>query len=172
MIDWYYFPNLNLIKGTLQAKIEMPDLQEFTWNIYLIKNGEDNVVFFWLRKVFKSVNFSIVSYKHEMHQVTFAEKPQIKINSSYSVKALKGTVVNRALPSLHGGSLKIAFTIPVKGFNVIILPEYSLESDHSPLDRRNQEFLPQCFLILRFSGSYVLHRSFYILRSSFLHLSY
>ena len=29
-----------------------------------------------------------------------------------SDKAFKGTVVNRALPSLYGGSLKIRFTVP------------------------------------------------------------
>ena len=29
-------------------------------------------------------------------------------------KAFKGTVVNRALPSLHGGSLKITLTVPLK----------------------------------------------------------
>ena len=27
-------------------------------------------------------------------------------------KAFKGTVVNRALPSLHGGSLEITLTVP------------------------------------------------------------
>ena len=52
-------------------------------------------------------------------------KQPVKINSlkkqkhsylihTWSVKAFKGTVVNQALPSLHGGSLEIILTVPVK----------------------------------------------------------
>ena len=54
-------------------------------------------------------------------EVTFPEKPQTKKNSlkkqkhgylfhTWSDKAFKGTVVNRTLPSLHGGSLEITLT--------------------------------------------------------------
>ena len=32
---------------------------------------------------------------------------------TWSDKVFKGTVVNRALPSLHGGSLKIIITVPL-----------------------------------------------------------
>ena len=46
---------------------------------------EDNVVF-PTRKVFISVNFSIVYNKKEMRECTFAEKPQLKINSSKKQK--------------------------------------------------------------------------------------
>ena len=52
--------------------------------------------------------------------VAFAEKPLIKMNRNmnignlihtWSQKDFKGTVVNRALPSLLGGTLKITLTI-------------------------------------------------------------
>ena len=51
--------NLNWL-SSLYEKIEIPDLQRYPWNLDLIKNVEDNVVFL-TRKVFISVNFSIVS---------------------------------------------------------------------------------------------------------------
>ena len=54
----------------------------------------------------------------------FTEKPQMKIKSLNKLKhgyfvhtgsdnALKFTVVTLALPSLHGGSLEIMFTVPL-----------------------------------------------------------
>ena len=52
--------------------------------------------------------------------VSFAEKPLMKMNRNmnignliytWSQKDFKGTVVNRALESLHGGSLNITLTI-------------------------------------------------------------
>ena len=67
--------------------------------------------------MFISVSFSIASLIYEK----YAENPQMKINSlkkqkhSYLIqtgsdKAFKGRVVNRALPSLHGGSVKVTLT--------------------------------------------------------------
>ena len=64
-------------------------------------------------------------------QVTFAEKPQLKKKSlmkqkhgylihTSSFTASKGTVVNRALPSLHGGSLEIALKFPT-GYEILRL---------------------------------------------------
>ena len=59
-----------------------------------------------------------------MWQVTFAEKLQMRINSLkkqkhwYLIhnwsKTFKGTFVNRGFSSLHGGSLKITLTVPLK----------------------------------------------------------
>ena len=51
--------NLNWL-SSLYEKMEIPDLQRYPWNLDLIKNVEDNVIFL-TRKVFISVNFSIVS---------------------------------------------------------------------------------------------------------------
>ena len=58
-------------------------------------------------------------------QVTFAEKPYIKINRfkkqkhwylihTWSDIALKGTIVNQKLSSLHEGSHEITLTVPLK----------------------------------------------------------
>ncbi len=80
----------------------------FPWNLNLIKNVEDAVVFLPL-KVFISKSFSIVSYQQEMHK---AKKLQTKINSfkkqkhrylkhAWSEKGFNETVVNRAMSSLH-----------------------------------------------------------------------
>ena len=79
--------------------------------------------FFWLEKC---------EYLHCFFNVTFAEKPQMKIISlkkqkhwylinTWSEKAFKGTVVNRALPSVDGGSLKITLTVPYKGWPIQFL---------------------------------------------------
>ena len=54
-----------------------------------------------------------------MRKVTYAKKPQLKINSLkkqkhynlYLIKAFKGTVVNRALTSLQGESLEITLKL-------------------------------------------------------------
>ena len=56
-------------------------------------------------------------------QITFAENPQIEINSFKKTKtylinissdtSFKDTVVNRTMPSLHEGSLEIALTVPL-----------------------------------------------------------
>ena len=61
-------------------------------------------------------------------KVTFVEKPQLKATRFqcfkhwYSIhtslnKALTGTVVNRALPSLNGESLEIMLTVPLNPSN-------------------------------------------------------
>ena len=38
--------------------------------------------------------------------------------SNFSDNAFKGTVVSRALPPLHGGSLEITITAPLKVLNI------------------------------------------------------
>ena len=40
---------------------------------------------------------------------------------TWSDKAFKGTVVNRALPSLSGVSLEITLTIPLRKLKIVIL---------------------------------------------------
>ena len=65
---------------------------------------EDIVVFPGLN-VFNSDNFYIISCSRN-EQVTFVAKPQLKIIHTLLLimQRVKGTVVNRALPVLHGGS--------------------------------------------------------------------
>ena len=85
-----------------------------------------------------SDNFSIVSYKVRNAKVTFAEKPQIRINSlkkqehgyqihTWSDKAFKGTVVNRVLPSSIGESLEIMRTVPLTRYKNSQLRQYALK---------------------------------------------
>ena len=58
-------------------------------------------------------------------------KHQCLINTQLD-KAFKGTVVNRALPSLHGGSLEITLTVPLKSrTHSLYLPDEILDA---PLD--------------------------------------
>ena len=52
---------------TLQAKMVMSDLQQYPWNINLVNNVADIVVFL-TRIVFISVIFSIASYEQEMRK--------------------------------------------------------------------------------------------------------
>ena len=83
----------------------MPDLQSYPWNLIMIKNVEAPIIF-PTQKLFYSNNFSIISQK-------YTEKPKMNITNlkkkkrgylilSWSEKAFKGTVVDWALPSLHG----------------------------------------------------------------------
>ena len=61
-----------------------------------------------------SVSLSIGSFEPKNGQVTFAKKPQMKLIHTLSNKAFKGTFVNLALPSLHGGSLETTLTVFLK----------------------------------------------------------
>ena len=88
------------------------------WNLNLIKK-EDIVVFM---SVYVVNNSSLLFKNNGMRKLIYAKKPQMKIYSlkkqnhwylirTWSDKAFKGTVVNRALTSLHGGLLEIMLTI-------------------------------------------------------------
>ena len=84
----------------------------YLWELNLIKNGADSVVFL-TQTLFKFENFSIIFYKKE----TFAQsakkinrlnKQNMDLIQTLSNKAFQGTVVNQALLSLHiEGHLKI-----------------------------------------------------------------
>ena len=50
---------------------------------------------------------------------------------SLSDKAFKATVVNRALPSLHGGLLEITLTVPVEKQIKMALINHGLFCEHS-----------------------------------------
>ena len=87
----------------------MPDSQLYPRNLYLINNGEDIVVFLGF-KVFNSDNsyrFSCTSNT----QVTFVEKPQLKIISFRDIIHNQSPVVNQALPFCMEGHMKLCFQI-------------------------------------------------------------
>ena len=46
-------------------------------------------------------------------------KIAIYLTHNWAERAFKGTVVNRALASLHGGSLEITLTVPFAGLNIL-----------------------------------------------------
>ena len=94
----------------------MSDSQQYPSNLDLIKNVKYTVVLHIFHFFFYARNA----------QVTLAEKPQMKINSlkkqkhrylihTWSDKASKGTVVNLALPFLHGGLSNYAYSPWFKG---------------------------------------------------------
>ena len=63
--------------------MEMPDFQRYPWNLNLITNGEDIVVFL-TRKVFSSDIFymySIISKKNV--KVNFPKKKKLQINQLF-----------------------------------------------------------------------------------------
>ena len=68
--------------------------------------------------MFSSVNFFIVLKNKKCSWVTFAvkQKHAYLVHTGLDI-AFNGTVVNRALSSLHGESLKIALTVPFKSMD-------------------------------------------------------
>jgi len=101
----------------------MLDLQYTLETLIWSKNVEDKVVFFYLKS---AKSFSLL-LKARNAQVTFAEKSQFLkqkhgvLIHSWSDKALKSTLVNRALPSLHGGSLEITLAVPSRQQNFLFV---------------------------------------------------
>ena len=77
---------------------------------YHIKNVEHKS-FFW--KVFISLNFSIVYttlFCRGSANEQFKKTKHVYLMHTWQNKVFKGTELNRTLPSLHGGSLKITLT--------------------------------------------------------------
>ena len=77
----------------------------------------------WMKSVFDSKNFFKFTCSRSV-QVTFVEKPQVKLISSQnhkhwylihtkSDKAFQDNVVNRTMPALNGGSFQILLTVPL-----------------------------------------------------------
>ena len=109
---------------TLHAKMTMPDLQLYPGNFNLIKNMEEIFVFL-TQCLFLWVSLcSIVVLINKECASHFRREPTNEINSlkkqkhwylihTWSEKAVKGTVVNLTLPSLHGGSFEITPTVPL-----------------------------------------------------------
>ena len=79
----------------------MSDLQQYSWNLNLIKTVEDNIVFLLKKKI-------ILKYFLEAR---YAKKPQIKKQSSNSYLSrqsfFKGIVVNRTVESLKKYDLQM-----------------------------------------------------------------
>jgi len=65
--------------------------------------------------VFISVSFLIATYKQKSHfrRETANENKQFNLKHKKYNLIFKGTVVNRALPYLHGGSLEVMLTVPL-----------------------------------------------------------
>ena len=64
-----------------------------------------------------NVKCTKVSLKPANENISLNKQKDGYLIHTWSVKAFKGTVVNQALPSLHGGSLEITLTVPVKNWN-------------------------------------------------------
>ena len=77
----------------------MTDSQPYLWNLYVINNAEDIVVFIDLKEK-KLISFQIIYI-----DIWFILDQD---------KAFKGTVVIRAMPSLHEVSLEITSTVLLK----------------------------------------------------------
>ena len=91
----------------------MSDLQQYRWNLCLIKKVEDTVVFL-TRKVILSVSFFIASYKQKKNK----QKHWYLIHT-LSDKVFNGNVVNRVLSFLHWGLFKITLKVPLRPTKVI-----------------------------------------------------
>ena len=66
-----------------------------------------------------------------MEKNSLKKQKKLYLIHSLSDKAFKGTVVNRALPSLHGGLLEITLTVPVEKQIKMALINHGLFCEHS-----------------------------------------
>ena len=97
---------------TLHAKMVMHNLQHYPWNLNLIKNVENIVVFLTKKCLFLRISpLLLISKKCTSH--LSQREPQMKISrlkkqkhwyliGTWLDRAFKGTNVNRVLPLVHG----------------------------------------------------------------------
>ena len=78
LTGWFFHILKGQFQVTLHALMAMSDLQLYPWNITLINNGE-NIMVFLTEKVFISVSFSIASFSQK--NALSQKKLQKKINS-------------------------------------------------------------------------------------------
>ena len=108
-----------LFQKTFQAKTEMPDLQQYPWNqiwsIGINRRFTEKCLFKWVSPLF----LIITKCESHFHREIANKNNQFKetktlISNLYLIRqSFKGTVVNRASPFLHGGSLEITITVPL-----------------------------------------------------------
>ena len=90
-------------------------------NIYLIKNLENTAGFLTRKYLILIIYFKPEMRKSLLQRDTKWRNDSMDISFTWSDKAFKCTVVDRALPSLHGGSLEVTLTVPLrKWYNIFI----------------------------------------------------
>ena len=106
----YFNPDLvTSFKVALHAQMAMPDLQGYPWNLTLMWKIPS--CFLLDKSSFRRVSpLFLISKICASH---FRREPA-------NDKAFKGTVVTRALSTLHVGSLKITLTVPLDYFFIAI----------------------------------------------------
>ena len=100
--------NLGISSDKIKIKIW------FKWLLALFLSDppctEDNTRFFWLGKCLILAISLVFLKRNNIWKIVFKLKRLILDRPD---KAFKDTVVNRALPSLHRGSLEITHTVPL-----------------------------------------------------------
>ena len=105
---------------TRHAKMAMPDLQQYPWNLYLINNVEEIVVFQVKKYLISIIPICfpgiemLKSFLERTHFWKFHNFKHWYLIHTWLNKVFKVTVVNRTLPSLNGGSLEITLTVPLR----------------------------------------------------------
>ena len=107
------------VSSTLHAKMAMPDLLQCTHEIFILSKMWKTPAFFWLKMCWSSPLF-LISKKCASH---FCREPANnnslkKQTHNYLIhtwtdNAFKGSIVNRALTSLHWRSLEVTLTVPL-----------------------------------------------------------
>ena len=72
-------------KWTIHAKMTIPDLQRYPWNIHLIQNVEEILSFFLNRKVCYSDHLSIASNKQEMCELLLQRTRKWKLTKNIKI---------------------------------------------------------------------------------------
>ena len=113
-----------LLLVTLHTEMVMPDLQRYPWKLGLINYELDIHAFVSLNCLFSFavslrkllVYTLLIRSNGETHRNKhFFSQKNMMISSTFLIRlGFKGTVVNRALPSLHGRSFEITLTVPLK----------------------------------------------------------
>ena len=95
---------------TLRAKMAMPDLQWYPWKVFLIKYELDIFVYFKLFNLICGFSAKVICaflfYKKQWRNKHFSSQKNDGFFHILMRLGFKGSVVNRALSSMHRGSLK------------------------------------------------------------------
>ena len=111
-ISFYNFIICNFKWSSVQRS-RIPIHNSTLETLFLINNVELSFFKKWIISCSKNAQVTFVD-NPQLNLICFQSLKQWFLIHTWSDKGIKGTVVNRAMPSMHRGSLEITLTVPLK----------------------------------------------------------